>query len=788
MTKKIEEGTAFNIFNRTSGAFDGLISFVDSITDDTYRKHEREILEYLGSGRFEEFRKGLEEQNSKLRARAKKVCGDALSAIAAADAEDMIQRNILNPLRAWADSGLGSAPSATVLKCAADIAAAYKKPKRKTDPQPPREALDAPIAEALDTIVSAHARLTYITLLRNNVYYLGLLSFVSGYMRRFRLENSTILLSDTNALLSAIIGDTDSPFLYEKIGTRFENYLIDEFQDTSFSQWHNLEPLVRESAASGGDNLVIGDEKQSIYRFRGSDSTLLHNLDTTMGDVETEVRGTRIEENTNWRSSVEVIQFNNTLFTAMSGLAGVGDIYDSVAQHVSPKNFAKHGYVAMKMTQAAPNDREKFVLPALEFMATNLRRQLESGYRPGDIAILVRRRSEGEEVIAYLQELQAEDPTFPSFNIVSDQSFLVSRSPAVRLVVSTLRYLTALEFNPRRHKRSRKEVARVQTDFEARYAESETASQSLEEALAALEARRNAETDIPEPIEAKAIESVDLFSLVEEIIHTIPAKRRAEEAVFITAFQDMVVDFINHGNSDIRAFLQWWDERGANISVAGAEDPTAIKVLTMHKSKGLEFPCVHVPFAALAQTGGAGRDRAWFRVPPVDGIPADIQPELMPLEIVSAMASTPLAGEYAEIQKKRQLDFLNLLYVALTRAVDELIVSLRTQESDGTGPELPINRLIMGAISKADAGFRALCEADVTLRPGEPSPFITLADKLDGDTLTIGSPTHRTAEQKKPRPALEPEEGECIADYRTSEARNPWKHTRVDHERVNAIP
>lgn len=786
MTKKIEDGSTFNIFNRSSGAFNGLIGFVDSVADDDYRKNEKEILEYLDGGNFETFRKELDRMLGVLRRDVMKVCGHARDLIMQNGATDRINRHVLNPIEKWAENGNGNPPSATVMNAAADIEKAYKASKKKTD-NTPRDILDGPIALALDAIISTHSRLAYINLLRNNVYYLGLLSYISRYMRKFRLENSTILLSDTNTLLSAIIGDSDSPFLYEKIGTKFENYLIDEFQDTSYSQWHNLEHLVRESSANGGDNLVIGDEKQSIYRFRGSDSSLLHNLAVTMKDLETEEKGTKAEENTNWRSSVEVIQFNNTLFSAMSDNGNFKEIYNSVAQHISPKNYDKHGYVALEITEAGPRDKELYVSKALDFLTENLRRQLMSGYKPGDIAILVRTGGEGETVISHLQDLKLSDPTFPPFNIVSDRSYLISSSPAVRLVVSSLRYLTALEFNTKNHKRSRKEVARIQTDFEASYSMSESPSESLETAIRDLEGRRNSDPEqanAPD-IEAKAIDAVDLYSLVEEIIKDIPERGRTEEAVFITAFQDMVADFTARGQSDIRTFLEWWDERGSRQSVAGAEDPMAIKVLTVHKSKGLEFPCVHVPFAAFSRSTNMV-DRAWFEIPSVQGIDPAIQPKMMPLDIVDSMKCTPVRDKYEEISLKRQLDFLNLLYVAFTRAVSELTVSFNICKS--TSDIKPVNSLMMDAIMGADDAFCKSREAEAELKGGEPSLYISLVDKLTDGRLTIGKPTHFEEEKQKPKPALDPSKGEMIGRYRTSEAKNPWRLTRNENTRINAAP
>ena len=197
-----------------------------------------------------------------------------------------------------------------------------------------------------------------LEIIRGNLYQLGLVNALMELIDRFRRENSTLLLSDTNSLLAKIIGDEDSPFLYEKLGTRYHNYLIDEFQDTSLSQWYNMRSLLRESLAYDYDSLVIGDEKQCIYRFRNSDPSLLHNLHREdWAEGNSLVRGDSITENTNWRSSAEVVNFNNSLFVAISRLYGFDDVYSNVVQQVSSKHCDHHGYVRVKFLIPSPTLR-----------------------------------------------------------------------------------------------------------------------------------------------------------------------------------------------------------------------------------------------------------------------------------------------------------------------------------------------------------------------------------------------------------------------------------------------
>ncbi len=474
-----------------------------------------------------------------------------------------------------------------------------------------------------------------LQLIAANLYQLGLLSSLAEYIDKYRRENSTILLSDTNALISRIIGTEDAPFLYERVGVWFRHYLIDEFQDTSFSQWSNIRPLINESLAYEYDNLVIGDEKQCIYRFRNSDPSLLHNLHTdSMAEGRCEVRGDSISENTNWRSSSDVIRFNNTFFSALVRNLGYEEIYSNVAQQISKKHADHRGYVRVRMYDG---DKKSDWLPeALENLTHELRRQLESGYRPGDIAILVRKRDEGNIIIRHLEDTVKSDPQFPPFRIVSDASLFLGNSPTVGLIVSRLKLISATDFASGPRKKTKREIATLINSFENEKSRGASSSESLLKAIAILESgsKDAGHEDAPvadgqdsrtSSVSSASETSVDLISLVEEIVSTyIPEANLKEENLYINAFQDLVTEFVGRGHGDIRSFLSWWDEKGYATPVAGAQDDSALNILTIHKSKGLEYPCVHIPFAEMTESNRP--EPAWFELKSIPGIPDELLP------------------------------------------------------------------------------------------------------------------------------------------------------------------
>lgn len=806
MTKLINDGVAFNIFNRASEVHSRLIEFFADITDDTYRDNEDALLEYLRDPElFTSFRTSLEKRIDDLKEATAGPCRAAVTAMKSVTPSDggickgILNNNVAGPIHRWAEHGYytGSGnekyafPSDTLRKAQANIDDAYVKDARTSVHRP---VLDPAVEAALTAIVDGASAINLLRIIQSNIYQLGLLSVVARYLMQYRIDNSTILLSDTNSLLTRVIGDDNTSFVYEKVGTRFRNYLIDEFQDTSYSQWRNLKPLVDESLSEDKDNLVIGDGKQCIYRFRGSDPSLLGSLHTTLPEGRVEVKGEKISENTNWRSAANVVRFNNTLFTEMARATGFGDSYRGVVQQISPKRAkANGGYVDMLMVPRAARNSgdDSDTQAALDHLTAHLRRQLEAGYRPGDIAILVRRWKEGARVVEHLEQVKEDDPTFPRFNIVSDRSLLISRSPAVMLIVSRLRYLSSIDYTPGPRSISRRELALVLNDFESLYASSASASQALSGAVERMKARAEAS---PEAAPAPAapdepLAVLDLITLVETIAATIvPKDSLQSEGVFITAFQDLVLDFAQRNQGDIRSFLAWWDELGSKMSVSGADDPMAINILTIHKSKGLEFPCVHVPFAGFGSDSHTSR--AWFRLSELEGFDPAVVPPLIPLDISRAMSTTPLAGRYDTIQRERLLDMLNLLYVAMTRAGEELIVTAAVPKPDGkkkakkTGEasELPtLEEALVQAVEMSTTAEVSRLEADVDIPDGSLSPFIPLAADGEG-RVTVGAPTVPGAKEAKPKSALKPTKGEMHTDYRVGATSSPWRGTRLDPE------
>lgn len=776
MKSLVDEGNQFTLFNRNGSVHDNLIQFIDDIHDDTFREHEKVIMAYFhDTDRFHRFCESIYTLYGETTASIADACRKAVSIIENTPGiSSKISKNVVSYLKDRTRISKKMLDiTATASKVLNDPTQMWLASVRKADGGDKN--VESAVHTAIGITVGKANRLALLSIIRDNLYQLGIMASVMDIVQRFRLENSTLLLSDTNSILSQIIGSDDSPFLYEKLGNRFHNYLVDEFQDTSFSQWNNMRPLMEESLAGDNDNLVIGDEKQCIYRFRNSDPSLLHNLhDEPWIKGRSSIKGDKLADNTNWRSSVEVIKFNNTLFSSMADLYGFNGVYSNVVQQISPKNKNRHGYVSLQGFIGTDSRQE-----ALDYMAQNLRRQLESGYNPGDIAILVRTATEGETIIKYLDSLRESDSSFPHFDIISDKALLIGHSDAVCSILAKLRLMASSDITLDKRTKSHREVARVINDFDNCYSDGMEPADALNTALTAMRQREGSNRD--ETVEASEQGMVtDLMSLVESLIKGLDEDIKRNDSPYIAAFVDLVLQFVERGQADIKSFLQWWDEQGCRTAVSGGSDSRALNLLTVHKSKGLEFKCVHVPFAQM-ETRGHG-DRAWFELPSLPDIPDEIVPPMMPIEIGKILEMTPFAQQYETIKQEKLMDQTNLLYVAFTRAIDELIIGVKLSKT-----VLENNGNNGGDVPSVASTIYASISNGLSITGTETDVFTPLM--MDSSyRLTVGRPTMKKDDSSKDGEImLRPSDSVRMPAFDLISSESVWDNTRLDKDHLNHI-
>lgn len=512
-------------------------------------------------------------------------------------------------------------------------------------------------------------------------YQLGLLGDINASMQDFANENNTILLSGTNDIVKRIIDGCETPFIYERIGMYLHNFLLDEFQDTSRMQWENLLPLVRNGLANGHDSLIIGDVKQSIYRFRNSDPQLLHS------QLKVDFSNDSIKYNEgrsiNWRSARNIVHWNNAFFRFLSMALNMDEFYADVEQEVSPKNEKLPGHVVVarreipdkKKDTDGNNDCEiknddnsndndsNFKEWAIEKMIVDLQSLLARGFKQKDIAVLSNTNREGQLAISRIMKWNIENPD-KQMKVVSEESLLVISSPAVRIVVNILKMLDRCEA----HNEDGREMPMVLRRFEANRSEGMDTSEAFEDAIV------NKDEDIADYIDRlyETSKSACLDSVVEQIIKSQLSKQMTEENTpYLLAFLDSVVDFMSRYGSNIHHFLKWWDKVGPGLSISSPDNIDAIRVITIHKSKGLQFPCVLIPMFDwnFDQSSIEWIETAGFK----DKLPKGVAiPPIVPVKRDNK--STLFDNEFKKIARSNIMDSLNKTYVACTRAQYELII------------------------------------------------------------------------------------------------------------------
>ena len=567
---------------------------------------------------------------------------------------------------------LGEAPKPAFIAAHNNVELWYTKTKKKDIPMI-EQSYSAGLNDCVGKLIDLYKNKgrDYYTALcvRGNLNSLGILGYVYAYILDYCKEKNVVLLSETTELLGKIIDGDDTPFIYEKVGTWINNFMLDEFQDTSMMQWRNFIPLLSNSVGNNDQNLIVGDIKQSIYRFRNSDWNILKS------GIDNEFkRGVSHKHlDVNWRSAENIVEFNNCFFEAAAKTArdvygpdetsdentfGRGDqiveVYSNFAQRLPEKRVDK-GYVNInfvnkKTLQEVGADYD---LTMQTIILNHVSRLVANGYRQSDIGILVRWNSEGAAV--------AKSLIAAGYNVISADSLSVSSSAAVLKVVNILKWLD--------------DPDNVASEIYAALSVGEVAS------------------DIISPEESSRLKSLSTYQMCEEIIRCYLTDRQKEDIAFLQAFLDMVMDFSVNQGSNLSAFLKWWDENGMKKSVSSPEDMDAIQVMTVHKAKGLAFEAVIVPYFSNML------DHSPYRAPLLWSSAASQlleYPGPLPVKYSPLLKETLFSGDYHQEKLEVFMDNLNVAYVAFTRPKRELVVIAEepVENKDGVLPMHNVSALL----------------------------------------------------------------------------------------------
>ena len=529
--------------------------------------------------------------------------------------------------------------------------------------------------ETLNTILAVSA----------NFYTLGILGDIRDYVQNYTSERNLFLIADSGRFLRGIIGSNQVPFVYERTGNRFSHIMLDEFQDTSLFQYDNFKPLLDNSLAAGEQSLVVGDVKQSIYRWRNSDWKILASeLEHDFAHQEVHVRPLK----ENYRSRDQVVKFNNTVFQLSSKLLSEiieDELYGSSAHKQEADMQVNRFTSAWKdVVQEIPEHlkdtggriRAEFfdtedapfrdqVLHELPLWVDEI---LETGIEAGEIAILVRTKKEGVVVANKLLEHARSAGNDREFKLVSNDSLLLGYNTAVSLLISLLRYLLFPDH----------EINNALLKY---YASQEGLITGLGTGEL-LGKDLSPENILPDNFlsQREILTQLPLFELTENLIDLLGLGKRTDDLPYLQALQDLVIDLQRRGPVGIGDFLEYWEQTGAGKSISFSEGSNAIRIITIHKAKGLEFKAVVIPFCDWELTTDARNvNILWCKT---SGTPLDRIP-VVPVRFSSKMASTLFSAAYYTERMKGYMDRLNLMYVAFTRAKDMLYMGIPRRETSG---------------------------------------------------------------------------------------------------------
>jgi ATP-dependent exoDNAse (exonuclease V) beta subunit len=579
-----------------------------------------------------------------------------------------------------------------------------------------RKDLRAMDAAALDFVNTRTYRMLERTyryhdykVLLDEVSTYSFIRYTNHYIEQFRKDNNIVVLADTNDLLKRVMGDdSEISFVYEKMGVNLHNFLIDEFQDTSRMQWSNLKELVYNSLGEDHDSLIIGDEKQAIYRFRNSDSSMLHSTVREEAE-ERQVKFKERSSDTNWRSTPEVIKFNNSFFSRMSKHLGI-DGYQGVVQAVSPNKQDSHGYVRFFNAPAkaeesnepqtdADNENGKTpeIKTQLDLLYGEISRQLTSRYRPGDIAVLVNTKKDGVKVVDYLMSKGIE--------VTTSEALMLNHSQSVRLIVSIMQLVVNAKDRKLSeniydtHKRISADrtvdkIGRFEYEYTSCLQSGMNQDKAITEAIAKTFCADNDNNALSEVADIAAINPSTIYTLVDTIIEKrISPEQRIKDKAYLSAFQDAVLSYASTYGNNVVGFLQWWNNQGSKLAINAPDEIAAVTIMTIHKSKGLEFPCVHIPYASWALEGDKKKfESVWIekhqcsKLGALDPAVVDAMPDAIRITLNSStkLEKSIFKDIYDSNMRERIVDGFNKTYVGYTRAENELCVYFDNHKDFGT--------------------------------------------------------------------------------------------------------
>jgi len=514
------------------------------------------------------------------------------------------------------------------------------------------------------TIKTAVSNLNFLKAIYKNVTPLSVLNAINTELQLIKDNENKLLISEFNTLISNQLKDQPTPFIYERIGEKFRHYFIDEFQDTSEMQWNNLIPLIENSLTAEnlkgekGSTMIVGDAKQAIYRWRGGKAEQFIDLTEDKNPFPVDKKIIELEEN--YRSHKNIVNFNNSFFKYISNTSFRNKHYANLYKkaHQNP-TIKEEGYVSFQFLDLKESKDDKETLYAKETYNT-LKKCLDNGYDLKDICVLVRKKKEGIAVANYLSK--------NDIKIMSSETMLIDNSESVQLINNILRLLVnpnnfEVRINVLHYLASTFNVEDKHTFF----------NQNL---------KLNIDTFFGSfkqfgiDFNTTVIAQLSLYDSVEDIARQFNLLQTSD--AFVQFYLDLVLEFSQKHITGISGFLDYYDNKKDSLSIVSPNNQNAVQIMTIHKSKGLEFPVVIFPFADLDIYREID-PQEWF---PIDKTLFDGFSKTL-INFNSDVENFGEIGQdiYTKHKAEQELDNINLLYVALTRPVEQLHVISKTDNN-----------------------------------------------------------------------------------------------------------
>ncbi|MDR2653311.1 MAG: UvrD-helicase domain-containing protein [Prevotellaceae bacterium] len=508
---------------------------------------------------------------------------------------------------------------------------------------------------------------TSCDLILANINNLGLLNDIFKYIREYINENNIFLLSDTSVLLSKMIGNNDTSFIFEKTGTTIQHVMIDEFQDTSQLQWENFEPLLIECLSQGYSNLIVGDVKQAIYRWRNGNWQILNNIENneklrhfnpvvkTLGN--------------SWRSAKEIVEFNNNLFPKivdilqLEYLSAYGEDCDDLKKaYADIKQECKRddlGFVSVEFLEKFDYEETVF-----KHLIENVEMLQANGVKASDIAILVRKNDYTKQIACHFEKYKHDNPDKDyCYDLVSSKTFNLNSSVAINMIINALRVLTNAENTV------------AQADLAFYYQKNICENNITNHEIFVGEIKNLLPDEFVKT--AETLKLTPLYELIEKIYLIFNLKKLDENAEYMFSFLGKVNEYLNSETSDILRFIEHWETNLHKETIAISGELDGIKIMTIHEAKGLEFHSVIIPFCDWT-LGSEVSNYIWCE--------ASAEPfseiGLIPIKYVNKAKNSVFSSDHKNETMQLCVDNINILYVATTRAKNNLIILAKKEPND----------------------------------------------------------------------------------------------------------